>query len=251
MSIINNSHAIGVDTRNLVLKTRGSLHVKVGDRYYEIDFRNLSKTEEDEAEKEEFIISIDNKDLINSLEYPGDNKLIVGLDGSLFVTKNKVFVDITPKPTVVQSQTTITPEIIEKQITSLDSVRVNHMLYGSNSLLLDFVNSEVTTDVLTVNREVNFPGELVKNKCCQTYKEEDEANNEVVHTNYMDMDFVEITEVPEYIVVKSGVMIKSRVNATIPIYIGNDASIENSIFESEGLYIIYLNNNQVIQTKLN
>ena len=67
MSIINNSHAIGVDTRNLVLKTRGSLHVKVGDRYYEIDFRNLSKTEEDEAEKEEFIISIDNKDLIDSL----------------------------------------------------------------------------------------------------------------------------------------------------------------------------------------
>lgn len=251
MSIINNSHAIGVDTRNLVLKTRGSLHVKVGDRYYEIDFRNLSKTEEDEEKKEEFIISIDNKDLINSLEYPGDNKLIVGLDGSLFVTKNKVFVDITPKPTVVQSQTTITPEIIEKQITSLDSVRVNHMLYGSNSLLLDFVNSEVTTDVLTVNREVNFPGELVKNKCCQTYKEDDGANNEVVHTNYMDMDFVEITEVPEYIVVKSGVMIKSRVNAAIPIYIGNDASIENSIFESEGLYIIYLNNDQVIQTKLN
>ena len=40
----------------------------------------------------------------------------------------------------------------------------------------------MTTDVLTVNREVNFPGELVKNKCCQTYKEGDEANNEVVHT---------------------------------------------------------------------
>lgn len=258
MSIINNSHAIGVDTRNLVLKTRGTLHVKVGDRYYEIDFRNLSKTEEDESEREEFIIAIDSKDLIDNLEYPGDNKLIVGLDGSLFVTKNKVFVDVTPKSTIVQSQTTIAPEIIEKQITSLDSVMINHMLYGSNSLLLDFVNSEVTTDVLTVNREVKLPSNWVKNKCCQTYVDinedgsnaVDENGDIIVHKKYMDMDFIEIVEIPKYIVVKSGVMIKSNVDAIIPIHIGNDAYTENSVFENGGLYIIYLNNNQVIQTKL-
>jgi len=248
MSIINNSHAIGVDTRNLVLKTRGSLHVKVGDRYYEIDFRNLSKTKKDESKREEFIISIDSKDLINNLEYPGDNKLIVGLDGSLFVTKENTFIDITPKSTIIQSQTTITPETIEKQINSLDSVAVNHMLYGPSSLLLDFVNSEITTDVLTVNREVNFPSYLVKNKCCRTYIDVD---TETVHTKYMDMDFIEIVEIPELIVVKSGVIIKSNVDATIPIYIGNNAFAENSVFENGGLYIIYADNNEVVQTKLN
>lgn len=83
MSIINNSHAIGVDSRNLVLKTRGTLHVKVGDKYYEIDFRNLTKDDESkESEKEEFIISIDSSSEIDNLEYPGDNKLIIGSDGS-------------------------------------------------------------------------------------------------------------------------------------------------------------------------
>ena len=85
MSIINNSHAIGVDSRNLVLKTRGSLHVKVGDRYYEIDFRNLGAKEDEEKEKH--VVSIETKDQIESLEYPGDDKLVVSLDGSLFITK--------------------------------------------------------------------------------------------------------------------------------------------------------------------
>ena len=57
MSIINNSHVIGVDSRNLVLKTRGTLHVKVGDRYYEIDFRNLqSNSETTEKEQEQYVL---------------------------------------------------------------------------------------------------------------------------------------------------------------------------------------------------
>lgn len=240
MSIINDSHAIGVDTRNLVLKTRGSLHVKVGDRYYEIDFRNLSAKPESQ-EKEDYIIYIDSKDQINKLEYPGDNKLIIGLDGSIFVAKNNSFINVTPKPQTVSIETTVTSEELEKQITSLDSVVVNHMLYGLGSLLLDFINSEITTDVLTVNREINLPSNMIKNRCCKTTMDNDK---------YSNMDFIEIEEVPSKLVVKSGVMIKSNVTITLQVSIGNDA-FENISFKEGGLYIIYLNDKQIIQTKLN
>lgn len=242
MSIINNSHEIGVDTRNLVLKTRGSLYVKVGDRYYEIDFRNLGKTEKEDEEKEEFIITIDSKDEIETIDYPGDNKLIVGLDGTLFVTKGSNFIDITPKQTIQTSQV----ETITQAQTSIDSLLINNMLLSTNTMLLDFANSEITTDVLTVNREVNLPSDSIKNRCCRTYIEDSKVN-----TKYMDMDFIEIINVPEYLVVKSGVIIKSHTRITIPVYIGNDAFNESCVFEAGGLYIIYLDQGEVIQTRLN
>lgn len=251
MSIINNSHAIGIDTRNLVLKTRGSLHVKVGDRYYEIDFRNLSKTEEDKAGKEEFIISIDNKNLINSLEYPGDNKLIVGLDGSLFVTKENIFIEVTPKTPIINQSTSIVENIsdVESKIGNLKTVYVENKLYGDSELFLDFTNGNLTTEELTVTREINLPPNTVKNKCCKTHKETNEDGIEHVRTKYSDMDFIEIEDVPEKLIIKSGVMIKSTVNITIPVFIGSNI-YDNLSFEEGGLYIIY-ENGELIQTKLN
>ena len=241
MSIINNSHAIGVDTRNLVLKTRGTLHIKVGDRYYEIDFRNLNANSEDkEEQKEEYIISIDSKDQIEQIEYPGDNKLIVGLDGSLFVTKNNSVIDVTPKQTSNKT-TTVAP--IQQQVTK--SGYIENKLFGDSSLSLDFVNSSITTDTLVVSKEMHFPGNTITNKCCKTYKRDD-----VVQIEYLNYDFIELVEIPEKMSVKSGVMIKSSVDAEINMIV-NQSFTGKFKFEKNGLYIIYEQNQEIIQTKLN
>jgi hypothetical protein len=249
MSIINDSHAIGVDTRNLVLKTRGTLHVKVGDRYYEIDFRNLAGSKEDEEKiKEEYIISIDSEKDIDKLEYPGDNKLIIGLDGSFFITKNNSIIDVTPKVSTATIETNKS-ELPEIEITNIKSVHVSDRLYGDNSTF-DFANGELTVRTLTVEDEIAIPNTTIKNKCCRTYKEVLDDGSERVARKYGEYDFIEIVEIPEFLSVKSGVMIKSTVDIKIPVII-SDISLDEFEFKMGGLYIAYEQNGEVIITKLN
>lgn len=248
MSIINDSHAIGVDTRNLVLKTRGTLHVKVGDRFYEIDFRNLVGSKEDEKEKEEYIISIDSKEHIEKLEYPGDNKLIIGLDGSLFVTKNNSIIDVTPK-VLINTQEVNKSELHKNEITNIKSAYISDRLYGDNGVI-DFVNGELNIRVLTVEEEFIAPNNTIKNKCCRTYVETLEDGSERVARKYGEYDFIEIVEIPEFLSIKSGAIIKSTVNIKIPVLI-LDASCDAFEFNVGGLYIAYEQKGEVIITKLN
>ena len=83
---------IGNSKRGLVLKTAGSIRVLVGDKYYNLDFRNEeSKEDEDESDSVEsnFIISDSIDDYISGkLSYPGDNKIIFTFNGSIYYTKN-------------------------------------------------------------------------------------------------------------------------------------------------------------------
>lgn len=246
MSIINDSHAIGVDTRNLVLKTRGTLHVKVGDRFYEIDFRNLggSREDEEEKEKEEYIISIDSKDQIHEMIYPGDNKLIIGLDGSIFVTKNNNIIDVTPKSTIVSD--TVQSEIKQADISSLKSASVEGKLYSSEGYSFDFANGEIVAQKITVSEELIVPNTTVKNKCCKTFIEE---GTEKVIRKYTEYDFVELTLIPDYLAVKSGVIIKSKIDAKLNVYISDKHN--EFVFETDGLYILYEQSENIIMTKLN
>lgn len=247
MSIINDSHAIGVDTRNLVLKTRGTLHVKVGDRYYEIDFRNLagSNDKEEEKEKEDYILSIDSKEDIEKLEFPGNNKLIIGLDGSLFVTKNNTVIDVTPKKqSVIEKESTQNVEI-----TNIKSASVSGRLYSDEGYLFDFANGELFVRTLSVDDEINIPHNTVKNRCCRTYTEKIDDGSDRVVRNYVDYDFVELVEIPDFIIVKSGAIVKATNAATLFVYV---SEIETEFtFEANGLYIIYEQGNEVIITKLN
>ena len=250
MSIINDSHAIGVDTRNLVLKTRGTLHVKVGDRYYEIDFRNLagSNDKEEEKEKEDYILSIDSKDDIEKLEFPGNNKLIIGLDGSLFVTKNNAVIDVTPKASM-----SVEKESIQNiEVTSIKSASVSGRLYSDEGYLFDFANGELFVRTLSVDDEINIPYNTIKNRCCRTYTEKidvDGVELDRVVRDYSDYDFIELVEIPDYIIVKSGAIIKATNAATLFVYVSN-SEIEFT-FEANGLYVIYEQENEVIITKLN
>lgn len=248
MSIINDSYAVGVDTRNLVLKTRGSLHVKVGDRYYEIDFRNLGAKED--KEKEEYILSIDNRNQIETLEYPGENKLIIGLDGSIFITKNKSFIDVTPKATVTNIESSINNQFITNSITSLDSVSIAGKIYNDNGYFFDLENGDLVVESLTVNNDISFPPNIIKNNCCRTYNETLEDGTIRVARKYQNYDFIEIIDVPEIMFVKSGVMIK--VNADVELNLNVEGIyLNNCSFVSGGLYIVYIHNGEIIRTKLN
>lgn len=254
MSIINDSHAIGVDTRNLVLKTRGTLHVKVGDRFYEIDFRNLTGSEKDNEEKtkEDYIISVESKDKIEEIEYPGDNKLIVGLDGTLFVTKNNTIIDITPKiPTVeIKPETEDTNTNTKIEITDIDSASISGKLHNENGYYFNFATGEVCVNSLEVENELIIPDTFVKNKCGRTHTEILDDGSTRVTRKYNTYDFIEIVEIPDFLVLKSGAIIKSSVNTTIPVII---SSITNPsfTFENGGLYVAYEQKGEVIITKLN
>ena len=58
MALINNGQVLGSGSTDLILNTRGKIYVKVGDRFYELDFKN-------EGNKES---SITNNTIINNPE---------------------------------------------------------------------------------------------------------------------------------------------------------------------------------------
>lgn len=240
MSIINNSHAIGVDTRNLVLKTRGTLHVKVGDRYYEIDFRNLNKTpeEKEDLKQESFILSVATKKDIDNLDYPGDNKLIVGEDGSLYVTKNNTFVDITPKQQTIINNNNVN---YEEVINTLNTVLIKGFLHGlDGELKIDFANSEIDVNTLRVNNELTFPATSIKNVCGQTI--------DGIYS-YTDKDFLEIFHPLEKISLKSGVMVKSNIDFETEVLI--EGNVLKTQFRTGEVCMLYVYNNIIYKTKIN
>lgn len=97
------NYGIGVEGKNLVLKTLGRVYVKVKDRKYELpfrpeDFRDLikqysgnSKSNEDTAS----IILLNSANDINDLEYPGDGVLILTRDGLFYYTESGEYTPIT------------------------------------------------------------------------------------------------------------------------------------------------------------
>lgn len=258
MSIINNSHAIGVDSRNLILKTRGSLHVKVGDRYYELDFRNMASNSDEESketEKEQYIISIENKSIIDGMEYPGDNKLLVGTaDKSLFVTTGGKYIDLSPNAITSDStNSTIKSDSIVEE-TRIDEIRnatVYGALTGTGGTEIDFENNRITTDNLVVTKSISYPRQTITNWCTKT---------NALKSDYTCYDFLELVEIPKYqtedmetsvqkMFVKSGVMIKSTINADIWVSIED---YEETIihFENGGVYVIYTFNDSLTYSKL-
>lgn len=225
MSIINNSHAIGVDSRNLILKTRGSLYVKVGDRYYELDFRTLASNSDEksnkESEKEQYIISIDDKSEIDSIEYPGDNKFLVGLaDKSLFVTIGGKYIDLSP--TISVSETTnsnseLNNDVENIKVDELYNVTVFGTLSGVDGMQVDFNKNQIIADNVAITRSFSYPRQTITNHCTKTVFDA---------SDYTRYDFLELVDIPIYktedmtesvqkMFVKSGVMIKSTIDAEI------------------------------------
>ena len=96
------NYGIGVEGKNLVLKTLGRVYVKVKDRKYELVFRpeDLQKMVEGYAGGSEdsvgssAVMFVDSSLDIDNLEYPGDNTLVITKNGHLYFTENNGFTEI-------------------------------------------------------------------------------------------------------------------------------------------------------------
>lgn len=83
---VSNGYDIGVNGRDLILKTAGKVYIKVADKFYELDFRN-EKTKTDTTESSEITQSdVVLLDTLSKENYPGDNKLVINND-ELYITK--------------------------------------------------------------------------------------------------------------------------------------------------------------------
>ena len=96
------NYGIGVEGKNLVLKTLGRVYVKVKDRKYELVFRpeDLQKMVEgyagdaSESTGSSTIVFADSSLDVDSLEYPGDNVLVITKDGHIYFTENNGYTEI-------------------------------------------------------------------------------------------------------------------------------------------------------------
>ena len=92
------NYGIGVEGKNLVLKTLGRVYIKVKDRKYELAFRpedtkNVNAQSESGNDSSDLVFINSSTD-INSLTYPGDNKLIISRDGHLYISENDRYTEI-------------------------------------------------------------------------------------------------------------------------------------------------------------
>jgi hypothetical protein len=98
---VNNGYDIGVNGRDLILKTSGKIYVKVADKFYELDFRNEQKKDSTKSSevKEPDVVLLDT---LTTESYPGDNKIVINND-DLYLTKGGSYKKINDSKEVQQS----------------------------------------------------------------------------------------------------------------------------------------------------
>jgi len=90
--VINNSYAVGIGTRNLVLNTLGKVYVRVGDRYHELEFIKNGQVDHTLINNDlPDILVIDSRTELDNMQYPGDGKVVVSNDDGLWTTENGGF----------------------------------------------------------------------------------------------------------------------------------------------------------------
>lgn len=99
------NYGIGVEGKNLVLKTLGRVYVKVKDRKYELVFRPEDLQKMIEQYENDFnsqdnqnaeIVIINSALDIDSIDFPGNRKFIISKDGTFYITENNNYSKITP-----------------------------------------------------------------------------------------------------------------------------------------------------------
>lgn len=182
------NYGIGVEGKNLVLKTLGRVYVKVKDRRYELVFRpeDIQKMIEQYKENNEStqfsdIIIIDSSLNINDAEYPGDNILAISKDGYLYFTENNEYTEIPIK--FSDDELTLENLNISGQIifTGNDVPLVipnSHLIQNLNADLLDGYHSNsfaIKNQNQTILGNWSFSG-------IQTF------NNEIIQQSLSDPD---------------------------------------------------------------
>lgn len=98
------NYGIGVEGKNLVLKTLGRVYVKVKDRKYELTFKpediqklieeNISKSENSEDSEITSITVVNDVNELETIDYPGDNQIVISKDGNLYITEDNNYTPI-------------------------------------------------------------------------------------------------------------------------------------------------------------
>lgn len=85
---VNNGYDIGVNGRDLILKTSGKIYVKVSDKFYELNFRNEDQNNKktESSKSKDLTPDVVILDTLSNKNYPGDDKLVINND-ELYVTK--------------------------------------------------------------------------------------------------------------------------------------------------------------------
>lgn len=151
------NYGIGVEGKNLVLKTLGHVYVKAKDRKYELVFRpeDIQKQIEQYANGGREIeglqtaqtVIVESNDELNNMDYPGDGLFILTKDGYLYYTEGSNYTEIL----VHFSDTSLTLENLV--ITSQINFTGNNVPFVlNNSTLIPNLNAEF----LNGYRDTNF-----------------------------------------------------------------------------------------------
>lgn len=98
------NYGIGVEGKNLVLKTLGRIYIKVKDKKYELTFKpediqklieeHVSKSENSEDSKITSITIVNDANELETIDYPGDNQIVISKDGYLYITEDSNYTPI-------------------------------------------------------------------------------------------------------------------------------------------------------------
>lgn len=150
MALINNGQILGTGSTDLILNTRGKIYVKVGDRFYELDFKNEGNNRES---------TIINNTTINNPEQ----------DLSPYVTKKYLKAALGEYVTkrnwedLMQTKESLENSQLEGFTESITPITVNtmQMVVGTQNLQFDFITSLKNDTVVSPGLYINESGQLV------------------------------------------------------------------------------------------
>ena len=150
MALINNGQILGSGSTDLILNTRGKIYVKVGDRFYELDFKNEGNNRGS---------SIINNTTINNPEQ----------DLSPYVTKKYLKAALGEYVTkrnwedIMQTKDALENAKLEGFTESITPITVNtmQMVVGTQNLQFDFIASLTDGTVVSPGLYINESGQLV------------------------------------------------------------------------------------------
>lgn len=88
---------IGTPRRNLIIETAGIIRILVGDKYYDLDFKNSTPTNKDGSKVDSnFIVTYNIESyLTGEANYPGDGKIIFAIYSGIYYTDGGLYYPMT------------------------------------------------------------------------------------------------------------------------------------------------------------
>ena len=147
MALINNGQVLGSGSTDLILNTRGKIYVRVGDVFYELDFKNKNG----------------NTNIVNNTIQNPEQDL------SPYVTKKYLKAALGEYVTkrnwedVMQTKEALENAQLDEFTESITPITVNtmQMVVGTQNLQFDFINSLTDDTIVSPGLYINESGQLV------------------------------------------------------------------------------------------